>query len=409
MILRRQRFVETRREVSSSEQHELQERYDVLDAMVKLNFDALRLRQGKICDFPTQGQVSTVKKTYDLIKTSSTQSNNCCGHEAETLSAQADSVKRSMSVPRLPKISSSPSSSSSLRIPCKPHKRSGTAAQISYRKNGGGQEDYEASQLQALNVLVTSVDTGKPLTELLRSVSRHILTHLGNRAFPVEQLELAIASALEKKGLAQEPSLEEAAQERVDLVVDALRSMSLKSVMPFTDVIGQVLWRNRRSEVLQKRKFKDTAEDLCWLMPRSTDDQGRQSEQLQVVDDVFDMLCGENGRMTSRGWHQVVRIVGRSPALSGRVSLSDVDRLWYAQTRSSSSKEILRDIDLHGFKALLLALGESMRVHPWMVFLGVASHAYNSKTSSRCSTPSTVTPQSSSRGSPTAYSKPSIA
>jgi len=274
-------------------------------------------------------------------------------------------------------------------------------------------QDFETAQLQALKVLVTSLDTGKPLAELVRSLSRHILTHLGTKAFPAEQIELAIASVMESTGLAQEPSLEEAAQQRVDLVVDALRSMCMNTVMPFPDVIGQVLWRNRRSESLQKKKFKDAAEDLSWVMPRGTDDLSpsrcKQSEQLQIVDDVFGMLCGENKLMSSRGWYQVVRIVDRSPALSGRANLSDVDRLWYAQTHSSASKEIVRDIDLHGFKALLLALSEAMQVHPWMVFMGVASHAYtNSKTSS-CSTPSTATPQSSSRGSPTAFSKSTIA
>lgn len=130
-----------------------------------------------------------------------------------------------------------------------------------------------------------------------------------------------------------------------------------------------------------------------------------RAEQLQVVDEVFTKLSDGHGRMNSKGWSQIVRLIGSSPVLADRISRSDVDRLWYTQTRSNSSKDtgLLRDIDLSDFKALLLSLGESMKVHPWMIFLAVASYSGSgSATPSRSSTPSKLTlpsPNCSSRGS----------
>jgi len=265
--------------------------------------------------------------------------------------------------------------------------------------------------------LVAWLDTGKASDELLWSISRNVLTHLGTKAFTAEQSTLAFKAALDEKGLAESPS---EASERLELMVQALRFLSTNAKMPFADVVGQVLWRNRRSECLLKtRRFKETSEDVSWMMPGSggLDEHVKQAEkvaQLQDVDDAFKLFSSENGRMNSRGWRQVARIVWSSPALAGRLNLSDVDRLWYVHTRPSLSREVLRDIDCNDFKGLMLALAEAMEVHPWMVFFPVASYqrqtpessALPSPIGSPCATPRSLsssratTPSRSTQNSP---------
>jgi hypothetical protein len=301
-----------------------------------------------------------------------------------------------MSLPKLPKIAianssngSKGGSSSSSRASSKVRRKSSkeTPASRSCR------EEWEAAQLEAFRTLVGALDAGKSLDDLVTNITRHVLTHLGTRAFAADQRKSAIDAALTQQGLLEEPALAAAADERVDLVVIALRTVCKESGVDFYDVVGQVLWRNRRSDALQKKQHKDTAEDLRWIMPGGTNNNDKQAEQLQIVDDVFESLCGENGRMTSKGWQQILRLVGQSPVLASRVNLSDADRLWYTQVRSNSSKDFQRDINLHDFKTLLLSLGESMKVHPWMVFLAVGSHGYSRLSSSgrlsALSTPST--------------------
>merc|ERR1711966_360384 len=80
--------------------------------------------------------------------------------------------------------------------------------------------------------------------------------------------------------------------------------------------------------------------------------------------------------MNSKGWQQLARILVSSPAFSGQLTLSDVDRLWYAHVRAGRDAYILRDISRCHFKTLLVSLAESMEIHPWKVFQEVARYCY---------------------------------
>lgn len=396
-LLRRQRFEDMQDSVHSREMQALEQNFSVMDAIVKLDFDAQRFRQGKTVDVlsrktSTPNLQKPQKSTAGRVR----RSTSCAVLGGENSNATRPSL------PKLLKVSTS----SNLCVPGKPQKRASVANVAA--GSARGSKDYEAAQLEALDALVLSLDANKTLLDLSRCVCRHVLTHLGVPAFTVEKCKLALAAALQENGLEQEPAKEEAAQLRVELIVQALRSMSGGSSMVFVDVVGQVLWRQRKTDVLQKKKRREVTDDLSWVMPGGIDDNGKQAGQLQVVDEVFDMFCTESGRMNNQGWRQIVQLVANSPCLADRLNLSDVDRLWYAQTRGAS-KEILRDISLSHFKALLLALGEAMRVHPWMVFLAVGSYSGRpspspscaSTTMSRLSSPMSSTfpsPQSSSRG-----------
>jgi len=394
MVLRRQRFEDMQESVQSRELQALEQNFSVMDAIVKLDFDALRFRQGKTVDVHSRrSSTPSLQKPQKSTGTRVRRSTSCAALGGESSNATSPSL------PKLLKVS--------LCVPGKPRKRASVANVPA--GSARGSKDYEAAQLEALDALVLSLDANKTLLDLSRCVCRHVLTHLGVPAFTVEECKLALAAALQENGLEQEPAKEEAAQLRVELVVQALRSMSGGSSMVFVDVVGQVLWRHRKTDVLQKKKRREVTDDLSWVIPGGIDDNDKQAGQLQVVDEVFDMFCTESGRMNNQGWRQIVQLVANSPALADRLNLSDVDRLWYAQTRGAS-KEILRDISLPDFKALLLALGEAMRVHPWMVFLAIGSYSGRvSPPSPSCASTisrlnssmssSFPSPQSSSRGS----------
>jgi len=393
-------FLDMREAAEKLEQQALQQDYNVLDAMMSLQFKASQFRRGKATTltklsplmasdsekakpssperFVLQVQDCTTSRP-DSRQSSVSQSDE---NEAVESNLQSLIAKRSVSLPKLLKVPKTPSLRAPCKSPCdKPQKKFAKAVGVSIHRN---------RQLDALNALVTSLDTGKASDELLWSMSRNVLTHLGTKAFTAEQSTLAFEATLVEKGLAESPTV---ALERVELMVQALRVLSVDAKMPFADVVGQVLWRSRRSECLLKtKKFRETAEDVSWMMPGSggLDEHVKQAEklaQLQDVDDAFKMFSSENGRMNSRGWRQVARLVWSSPALAGRLNLSDVDRLWYAHTRPNFSKEVLRDINCNDFKGLMLALAEAMEVHPWMVFFPVASYQRQSPESSALPSP----------------------
>lgn len=391
-------FLEMREAAEKLEQQALQQDYNVLDAMMSLQFKASQFRRGKATTLTKLSPLMASEKAKPssqerfvlqvedctTSRPDSRQSSVSQSDENEAVESNLRSLiaKRSVSLPKLLKVPKTPS----LRVPCKspcdkPQKKFAKAVEVSIHRN---------RQLDALNALVTSLDTGKASAELLWSMSRNVLTHLGTKAFTAEQSTLAFEATLDEKGLAESPPL---ALERVELMVQALRILSVGAKMPFADVVGQVLWRSRRSECLLKtKKFKETAEDVSWMMPGSggLDEHVKQAEklaQLQDVDDAFKMFSSENGRMNSRGWRQVARLVWSSPALAGRLNLSDVDRLWYAHTRPNLSREVLRDINCNDFKGLMLALAEAMEVHPWMVFFPVASYQRQASESSALPSP----------------------
>merc|ERR1712194_654194 len=123
------------------------------------------------------------------------------------------------------------------------------------------QEQCRIAQLEALNSLTTSMDTGKVLSELLFQISRHVLTHRGDKAFTMEVCHDAIASVLEKRGLEQEANLEDAAGDRIKLVVEGLHDHAQEIRMPADDIMGQILWQHRRFPVLQKKRHRHAAAD----------------------------------------------------------------------------------------------------------------------------------------------------
>jgi hypothetical protein len=242
--------------------------------------------------------------------------------------------------------------------------------QPSQRSSVKTKEDMYLAKVEALRALVASMDAGTTLAEILHQLTRHVLKHQGTSAFTAEHVARAHMFVLEA---AKEKGMD---FERTDAVMMALTKLSEEVDMDLSDILGQILWRNRRAESLrEKQRRRETVEDVSWAAA-GTDDPDVSSDVLKSLDDVFDMFeAGQKGRgLSVKAWQRVAKFVQANPVLRRRVNLTDVDRLWYAATHKPGM-EVQVSIGRRAFKELLLTWCEAMNVHPWMVFVAVGSHA----------------------------------
>ncbi|CAE8595065.1 unnamed protein product [Polarella glacialis] len=137
------------------------------------------------------------------------------------------------------------------------------------------------------------------------------------------------------------------------------------------DILGQLLWKQRRSEPLQSGALKATVENPAWV------DLESNGANVGLTEEVFRALtAADGGRMSRVQWLGVVRMVQRNPLLRQRVRHGDADRLFHSITsRSKEKDEDRRTVSLDQFMTLLLMLVETTATHPWMIFLAVGCHA----------------------------------
>lgn len=154
------------------------------------------------------------------------------------------------------------------------------------------------------------------------------------------------------------------------LLVQVLRVLCERCGVSFQEAIGQVLFRNRRADVIRKRKdWRHSSEDLSWIAAAA---EPADQAALGGVEDVFRAMCIA-GELRTRQWQRVVQLIIKNPVLAGRVRLSDTDRLFYEIThRDVEATYALTSV--HKFKELLALLSEAAGVHPAVVFIAVGSH-----------------------------------
>ncbi|CAE8717754.1 unnamed protein product [Polarella glacialis] len=155
------------------------------------------------------------------------------------------------------------------------------------------------------------------------------------------------------------------------LLKPILKSLAHTSGMSLGDILGQLLWKQRRSEPLQSGALKATVENPAWV------DLESNGANVGLTEEVFRALtAADGGRMSRVQWLGVVRMVQRNPLLRQRVRHGDADRLFHSITsRSKEKDEDRRTVSLDQFMTLLLMLVETTATHPWMIFLAVGCHA----------------------------------
>jgi len=159
--------------------------------------------------------------------------------------------------------------------------------------------------------------------------------------------------------------------------VSAVQMLAGQSNMHFHEVAGQILFRHRRSSVIQERKdFRKVAEDISWVFRQSSSSDAagttKETGGKRWVDAVFEHMCVK-GEFRFREWQKVVQLIQRNPILRNRVRLSDTDRLFYNIThRDNEARSSLNSP--REFRELLMCLADACAVHPGMMFYAVGCH-----------------------------------
>lgn len=148
-------------------------------------------------------------------------------------------------------------------------------------------------------------------------------------------------------------------------VLAVLGRLAEGSNLQLSDVLGQLLWKHRRSAALQAPRPRATIESIGWV---------NNEALIRGAEEVYRVLAaGDNGRMHRSGWLKVVNLVQRNPVLRQRVHHGDADRLFHSMT--SRNKDENRTVNMAEFFQMLLQLVDTTATHPWIVFLAIACHA----------------------------------
>lgn len=234
----------------------------------------------------------------------------------------------------------------------------------------------ESAKILALKALVESKwkDGISSVSNLLRSVLNGcLLSPSGWRLFP----DVAIARLLPKV-LHDAEAADDSQVDLVTSVAVVLRVLHQAAEMlgsSFSDVAGQVLWRNRRACVLQNSTHKAVVDDLSWAFSSSSVGDG--VEVCDLSEDVrhyfSDLTSSRHGCMSHQEWQQVVALLTKNPILRSRVKASEVEHIFVA----AQGKNVQNSggIRFKVFKKLLLQLSESIHVHPWIVVFALGAHA----------------------------------
>jgi hypothetical protein len=252
-------------------------------------------------------------------------------------------------------------------------------------------ESREQRQLKALEALINHRLSGSPDVEgLVEWLVQDVLHPDGGRAFPfaglrekvtelihsdaARELEDLLQARAEENAGAAAPAKADVgsaeARPSADLVLMVFRVLAPRFQMHFGDSVGQIIYRHRKNEVFKESRLLKVAEDTTWMVPSK---ERGGADVHKAVEQTFNTLSRlsieRSGKLDSRQWHKVVRLIQADPALTNKVKASECDRLFYLSTHHDGEASVA--VDSTEFKAMLAQLSESMQVHPYQVFKAV--------------------------------------
>lgn len=237
------------------------------------------------------------------------------------------------------------------------------------RRKNIGSDHLLIAQTAALAALVKSMWPSSSILDLVVTlVDGKVLSRQEGKALS-KDLIAGLVATVSAEGIDNGESKLGAAG-AAGLVLRVIRLAAESTGMGFSDVLGQILWQNRRAKILQEPAYKVTVEDISW----AAFEPSSQELFSQPVEDVFRACTtSSDGRMKEKQWRMVVHLVEKNPLLRPLIRHTEVDRLFFAATHASGQRQ--KGISCRGFKRLLLQLAESLVVHPAILLLAVASHA----------------------------------
>jgi len=243
--------------------------------------------------------------------------------------------------------------------------------------------DWQKRRLRALESLIESMDPGLPLPELMCRLTRGLVLPSSEKMFAKEDVISAsyMTQALES-GLVRTASDSSSsdssppnsgrpnAADTSALAAKVLRLLAESAELEFDEVLGQLIFRHRRTEALSTA-HKKVIHDLDWATKAGN--EATAPGLLDSVEETFRSLAkGPGGRMNSMQWRKVIHLIQANPVLKARMRHEDADRLFWSETHQGG--EAQRGVNLLQFRSLLAQLAECWQVHPYTVFLAVGSH-----------------------------------
>ncbi|CAE8583226.1 unnamed protein product [Polarella glacialis] len=255
--------------------------------------------------------------------------------------------------------------------------------------------DLESGQIQALEALVSFLGPGTQIGQLASMLLKDTQSRDGGKPFSeeliIETLETILATRFAKTSptsplaAAHVPTdfakqVMHSIPEVASIILQLVRELESKTQMPFSDVAGQLLWRNRDVEPLRHSPLKNYVEDFSWVAEANP---GGTATVIDNCSTVFrELTLEEGGRMKWRAWVKVVELMKRNTLLNSRINRNDVDRLFHAaamqgvRQRSDSDQSASgMTISLKDFFGLVVQLATNVKVHPYFLFLALGCHA----------------------------------
>jgi len=224
-------------------------------------------------------------------------------------------------------------------------------------------QEFRVGQAAAIEALARSLSPSKSPADVVALLLKDVSLKSESVAGKVDAICASVASPAR--------GTRELTSSLMDLIAHVLQALHKESQVKVGDIVGQVLWRNRKAEALQDRRFKKIAENIEWAV---VDCLKESPDIVQLLDGVFrDMTAAEGGKMSAQVWRKVAKIVQANPVLNSRLRRTDADRLYYGETHSRGEAHS-GGINRREFKSLLVQLAFCMGVPPYMVILAVGSH-----------------------------------
>jgi hypothetical protein len=133
----------------------------------------------------------------------------------------------------------------------------------------------------------------------------------------------------------------------------------------FSYLVGQILWRNRTTDVLQPHMA--TVENLRWIATTP----GAKDDMMDEVNLVFKILGGSATLMPLPQWRKVIELIATNPEMRLRVRRVDAVRACYGDAIGHAENGLSRK----SFKIMLMKTADLLGVHPFVLFEELASHA----------------------------------
>jgi hypothetical protein len=231
------------------------------------------------------------------------------------------------------------------------------------------------------------------LEDQIYGLCRHVLASDGKKAFSalmVRQTLQSLAPTGESKDDESSKSdsiLPACAVDRTadtntgPLTVQVLKLLAKQEGLQLIDVAGQILWSFQSSISLQTSSFQKIAGDFFWIDLVAESNLGLELGLLKpnaLVEGAYTKHMNSAGRIDQRTFLKVMTRSLRSYIVEqDGITLYEGSRCSCRQTdlyqlyAAQASKAGARNLDLHGFKQVLVRLAQMIDVHPCSVFVSV--------------------------------------